>query len=40
MTALGSREKKNDSSAEALHELHSFILQRLQSSGLLTIFFY
>lgn len=39
MTALGSKEKKNDSGAEELHEPHSFILQRLKSSGLLAIFF-
>jgi len=40
MTALGSREKKNDSGAEELYEPHSFLLQRLKSSGLLAIFFY
>lgn len=40
MTAPGSKEKKNDSGTEELHEPHSFIFQRLKSSGLLAIFLY
>lgn len=39
MSALGSKEKENESSAEELHEPYSFILQRLKSSEPLTIFF-